>query len=342
LRYRHAVIVLAALLAGCSSSTASDGGTTSGSSGGTTGGGNAAQVCSSYANAFCGLYQSCSNGFETAFQFGDLATCVSGYQTVCLNRLAAPNSALTASQTQACATALPDESCENLYATDNTAPCLPAQGPGAAGAACSIDAQCQSAYCAIPRNAVCGTCGPVPSVGTDCSDLLACGPGLICLRASQTCASPVGDGGACTVEADCEFGFSCLSGDGGLQVCAPAAGAGQPCDYHNLTGPGCSNREGLYCKKETVDGGSCTPFGLADAGEECGEVLGQPFTDCTRGGLCQKSEPDAGLGTCLAAATVGQPCDIDAGPPCLLLARCVLTGSGTAGVCTEPAPANCP
>jgi hypothetical protein len=66
------------------------------------------------------------------------------------------------------------------------------------------------------------------------------------------------------------------------------------------------------------------------------------YTICTQSGLCQKAA-GSNQGTCLGSASDTQACDIDAGPDCLPDAKCVPTSpSGTAGVCTEPAPASCP
>jgi hypothetical protein len=354
------VSLAVALLAGCPGSTAADGGTSSGvggstaggtggstggatsggSNGGSTGGSANTQSCTDYANALCGLYQSCSNGWDIGFEFGDLPTCVTSYETFCLNRLATPDSVLSATQVETCAQDLPQESCENLYGSDNTAPCEAADGPLANGSTCTVNAQCQSAFCALSKYAVCGSCATQPAPGADCSTI-TCGVGLICLKGSQTCSAPVADGGACTSEADCQFGLSCLDGDGGLFACAPTVDLGQPCDYRSLVGPGCSGREGLYCKRDG-DGGSCTPLGLADAGQPCGDVGGLA-TDCSAAGLCQKAQPDAGEGLCLGSAATGQACDIDAGPSCLLESKCVPTSAtGTTGVCMQPAPSSCP
>lgn len=297
-----------------------------------------AQACSDYANALCKLYSQCSDGYYVTQQYGDLTTCVSRYQSNCVARLALP-SAQSATTTDACAQALPTESCENLYGNNLSAICRPPDGGVATASVCTVSAQCQTAFCAIPKNELCGNCAEPPVAGDDCS-VFPCGPGLICLRATMTCGIQASDGGGCLGEGDCQYGFACLDhfGDGGL--CVPTAAVGAMCDLERLSGEVCPSRLGLYCMR-AADGGICATFSQVDAGEPCGNVAGVGTT-CLQSGSCQKSEPDAGEGICLASASDGTACDSDGGPQCLPLSRCVPSSdAGTPGTCQQPGAVAC-
>jgi hypothetical protein len=296
------------------------------------------QACTDYADAICNRYSQCSNGYFISEQYGDLTTCVARYQSTCEARLNLA-SGQSATQTEACAQDLPSESCENLYGNNLAEVCRAPDGGGANGAVCTINAQCQTAYCAIPKDGLCGTCAAPPAAGDDCS-VLVCGPGLTCLRETMTCGFQSASG-SCLVEGDCQFGFACLDpyGDGG--VCVVAGDAGTPCDVEKLSGPACPGRLGLYCQRVPPDGGVCALLGLGDAGDACGNVQGVG-TVCVQSGICQKPSPDAGEGTCLGYASDGTACDSDGGPDCLPLAKCVPSSdAGTAGTCQEPAKVAC-
>jgi hypothetical protein len=326
---RACVVLVGTLLAACSSSSTTDGGPDSGAD---------TAACLSYANALCGLYASCSNGWYAATLYGDEATCVARNQASCVQRLQIPGTAQTPNGIQTCASALSTATCEDLYGDTITA-CNPPMGMATSGAGCGASAQCASSYCGVPTDQVCGTCQTQPAQGDSCATL-ACGPGLHCLDTVQTCAPLVVDGGACKADGDCQFGLVCLSKS---QFCAPTVDAGDSCDYTGRVGPGCNNRLGIMCLRQG-DGGTCERRGLADAGDPCGNVVdGGVATDCIAFGFCQKAEPDAGTGICLAAAADGTACDTNVGPNCIPPSRCVPspTGDGFAGTCEALYPASC-
>jgi hypothetical protein len=297
------------------------------------------QACTDLANATCNLYSSCSAGYYIALEFGDLPTCVSRYQANCEARLALA-SALSATQTEACAQALPSESCADLYGNNPVAACRAPDGGTAAGDVCTLSAQCQTAYCATPKNTLCGTCAAPLASGEDCSEL-PCGAGLVCLRATSTCGTPSSDGGPCVSEGDCQFGLACLEpfGDGGF--CVPAGTLGGTCDPAKTTGPVCPARLGLYCSAVSADGGTCTALAGTTVGQPCGNVAGVG-TICQQSGTCQRVLPDSGMGVCVGYAADGTACDNDGGPQCLPLSRCVpSTDAGTSGICRQPAAVEC-
>lgn len=300
-------------------------------------GSSATQACADYASASCNLLSSCSDGYAIPQEFGDLATCISRYQSNCDARLALP-SAQSATQTEACAQALPMESCSDYYANNLPEVCRPPDGGVANGAVCTLSAQCQTAYCAIPKEQICGTCAASPGAGDDCSSL-PCGPGLVCLHTTMTCGLQGGPGDGCLVEGDCRYGFACLDPfeDGGS--CVPSGTLGGPCDPTHSTGVACPGRFGLYCAP-IADGGACTALAGTTDGQPCGGV-GGVATICQQSGICQKP-PDAGQGLCLAHAEDGDPCDSVGGPLCLPLSRCVPSSdAGTVGVCEAPAAVAC-
>jgi hypothetical protein len=85
----------------------------------------------------------------------------------------------------------------------------------------------------------------------------------------------------------------------------------------------------------------CALKELADAGQPCGTLSDSGVaTNCGDRGFCQKPA-DSGVGTCLAAAANGEPCDTANGPDCQLPARCIITGGGTSGTCALLGSAVC-
>lgn len=221
--------------------------------------------------------------------------------------------------------------------------CAAPAGSGAIGLPCAINAECTTQYCATGAGTVCATCQPMPALGSSCADA-DCGQGQICLH-SKLCGVPVADGGSCGADTDCDYGFACLTAAKGLKVCTPGEALGAPCDYTLKNGPLCQYREGLICK-EVGDGGVCMVQGIADAGQACGDDVYNPaidggiYTICSQEGYCQKALPDAGTGTCLAAAAPGDACDNTNGPYCDVYSKCVIT-SGTAGTCQAQAASTC-
>jgi hypothetical protein len=159
--------------------------------------------------------------------------------------------------------------------------------------------------------------------------------GLICLQDTETCAAAISDGGACTDATVCGVGFTCL----GLRkntpgTCTPNGGVGDACDDAALMAPHCDANGGSFCERGVRDAGICQPIIVNSSGSACGDVSGVT-TVCGTGGLCVKSDPDGGSGSCVAYVIDGNSCDSVAGPPCLPPAKCVpTTDGGTAGTCT--------
>jgi hypothetical protein len=288
------------------------------------------EPCLAYATVECEMLMSCTGGFGVAYDYGDLSSCVARRQLHCQDFTAAPDTTETLAQVSVCAEDLPNATCLD-YWFDATPACQPPDGTQADGSPCGLSGQCQSGYCAIPSGQICGSCAEKPSTGADCSSL-PCAPGYTCLSASKTCALPAQDGGPCTAQDDCDFGFQCLGvtrNDGGY--CAPSAPADTPCDPAKLVGPvGCDGRQGLYCRGVSDGGGLCTVFAMAAAGQPCGDVPGSVFTQCAQEGFCAGLDggprPSGAEGLCIGVAQDGAACDSTNGPNCLAFAACV---SGT-------------
>lgn len=286
--------------------------------------------CLDYATAHCNKLTSCVGSFALAIDYGDLPTCVQRLQLHCQDFTTAPATTTTLAQVSVCAENLPNESCGD-YFYDAAPACQSPDGTGADGSDCGLSGQCQSGFCAVPSGQVCGTCAEQPAAGAGCSSI-PCAEGYVCLSASKTCALPGQDGGPCTAQDDCSFGFQCLGAsangknDGGY--CAPSAPAGTACDPQKLQGPvGCDDRQGVYCRGLSDGGGLCTAFALAAVGQPCGDVPGGVFAECEQLGFCAGldggARPSGGEGVCIGVAQDGAACDDTNGPNCLDFAVCV-------------------
>jgi hypothetical protein len=296
----------------------------------------ATQACADVAKARCQMAQECDpQGLLNTY--GALATCESTQASTCERNLAAPDTANTPSHTEGCAQAIPGESCDDYQLGNVPTACQPPAGPRDAGSDCSVSGQCATAYCLIPKTATCGTCAATPGLGDSCSNN-SCGPGLLCDKVSSLCVEPVDASGPCNDTSTCAPGLTCIGNTGtSLGACVPLAGLGASCDLAD-GGSRCDARFGLYCN--TPAGKVCAPVGTATASQTCGTVDGGVI-DCLQDSFCQKSEGST-VGTCVAPAAEGAPCDTLNGPICATPARCVLTVEGsTTGLCHTTDPATC-
>ncbi len=145
--------------------------------------GPATQACLDWAQARCKRFDSCSSDLYVSIHWGDEATCEANGAALCATDLAAPGTAASATTYEACATALPAESCSDFLGLNPVAACAPLAGSVAAGAACLTSSQCQSTYCAVSSTASCGACAAVPKAGDPCTVAADCGS-----RGGLTCA----------------------------------------------------------------------------------------------------------------------------------------------------------
>lgn len=290
----------------------------------------AADACAKVATARCDRLAMCSMA-DLAKRWPDEATCISRETLACQDSLAAPATAATPTTTLACADALAASSCDALFSVTPPAECLAQPGKAAGGAACSYSAQCASGFCSVGDGQLCGVCAAAPVAGDSCATS-GCGPTMTCVKATMQCQPPVGVGGACGSALPCEETLDCVGATAtAMGTCMAAlTTAGATCDPPRKTGPSCSATAGLACNTSTKQ---CVAQPLVAAGQPCGQIASVP-TRCLAGATCQ-IPAGANVGTCVAPAGDGEPCDDVAGPGCEAPARCV------AGSCQLSGSAAC-
>ncbi len=305
-------------------------------------------ACTARATAECTLRDGCSNHWLITRTYGDLATCIARLHDTCVASLAAPNTAITATIVQACATAYPSIACNDYLNGNLPASCLAQPGPGANGTACRYASQCQSGYCAVNTGSACGACAAPPVAGALCDGaggVDGCGGhGMACVGASFDtaghCNALVPMGGTCDTTHECAAGLSCtpVATTAMNRTCQPA-GSTLTTMCAQATNPGCDTAHGLTCNGMTH---LCTAETLAQPGQACGINADGSFTSCAAGGDCMGYVAGTNPhGVCRAAAADGAACDRHSGPFCRTPASCVVMGAGTAGICQLPTASAC-
>lgn len=293
--------------------------------------------------ARCALRSNCSLpdgvtgvGSSVVELYGDMATCLTREALSCTNGLAAPQTGNGPRAVQMCVGAFMTYSCMDLF--DNLPPmvCTPV-GSRASGAPCTFDAQCQTGSCNGIRNDACGTCGDPPGLGDDCS-VTACARGARCLGAGKGCAALTSSNEPCDDSHPCDRGLSCVVAEGASAGVCETAGTrvGVACGGKM---PGCDATRGLSCAGE-AGVKTCQPVGAAGPGMACGRLGDGSRIACAAGTCVVPAGAD--LGSCVALAADGDPCDTAAGPDCMAPARCVTDGDATTGTCVVPTAAACP
>jgi hypothetical protein len=287
----------AAILAACGACSSSS--ATTSSTGGDGGGADAApagptaaQACADFASAFCARMEACTP-FALQVAYGDVATCATRAALLCTPALSAGGSQATPALMEACAQAVNAETCDE--ALDNAQPsACSVPGTLANGAPCGSHAQCQSGYCKLNAGSLCGTCTPHAAAGAQCTLDADCQATLVC--SSGTCVGPAQAGAACSTTQPCLRSLACIAGTGKCQAplaagaaCAAAsdcdaaqgvycntkktcqqtqvAPTGQPCGIVNGGLVACSggdscggikNGQGI-CHQPAADGAPCGP-----------------------------------------------------------------------------------
>ena len=277
------------------------------------------KACTDLAASVCTQLNNCAAPLVTTL-YGDVATCQARAKLGCLPSLMAPSTSATPDKLDKCATAVNAITCDALYTRNTPTACVPDPGKLANGAACGDDAQCTSTYCKKPANAVCGVCGARATAGGACSIDADCDFKLKC--ANMLCVAYGAVGASCDGGHPCAAPNVCRGG-----TCAVPAGAGQACTP-SASGGDCDQTKGLYCAPTSR---VCAVATFVGAGQPCGFVNGG-FVGCSGGGNCKL----AGVtGTCTAPAADGAACDATNGPDCMQPAECVNN------VCKLPDPASC-
>jgi len=325
--------------------TGTTGATTSAS---TASGTTAAQACMDLVHVECTQRDKCSlNSFLNDRNWGSEANCESRNLAPCVSALMAMGTAQTPAHIEACVAAYPTYTCTDFFDINPPAACIAPAGSVAMGGACGANAQCTTGFCAVADHEVCGTCKTLPVAGATCQVQGDCGRDLACAipvgMTSGTCAAFVAGGGMClTGSAPCQNGFACVGeviATSTKGTCtAEGSTVGAACDSSRKTAASCNAAMGLFCKPNAGGStiGTCAAITLAMPGQACG-AMGTPvtgFAECGSSGLCVNK-------LCVAPAADNAACDSVNGPPCLLPAQCVPTGTGTAGTCKLPDATQC-
>jgi hypothetical protein len=293
------------------------------------------EACTAIAKARCARLSSCSaSDFQR--QWADEAACEERLKLACASGLDADGTAATPDSVEACAAAIPTQTCDDFFQGNTPAECLPLAGTLGDGTPCVTNAECSSTFCAVPAHAKCGACAPAPQDGDSCAVIACGGRGLICDAQTEQCVTPVAAGGDCARGDPCVHGYTCVRAAGHATGSCMIQGvtAGATCDPQHRTGADCNRDAGLYCDADTKQ---CKALVYATAAAPCG-TIGGVVTVCTAGALCAEG------GTCVLPVAEGMPCDPVHGPPCLAPSRCVVpdvtadagAGDGDAGVPAMP------
>jgi hypothetical protein len=298
------------------------------------------QACTDLAQALCAKRASCTGGAGITRTNGDMSTCVTREELSCTIALDAPDIGNTPSTVEACVAAYATYSCADFLNGNPPAVCTPSGGR-ANGATCAFNDQCQTAFCARDQNTICGACAPAPSPGDSCASS-ACGHDQTCIDATQTCAQEGDLNSACGAGAPCGAGLSCVGSTATVAgSCQVAVGmAGKSCG--GAGNAGCDGSLGLYCAG-AAGAKTCMLMTYAADGAACGLMSDGTRVGC-KAGTCFTSAGAAAsddTGVCKADAPDGAACDTMLGPRCAPPARCVLGGTGTAGICTVPDAKSC-
>jgi hypothetical protein len=304
-----------------------------------------AATCETFASAACAVLARCSPD-GTSLDYGSASTCETRVEIQCNAALSAKGSSRTAAQDLSCAKAEATENCTTFLNGIAPSACNATPGSATTGTACTYDAQCASAYCALQAASACGTCQPAPSAGDSCANLTSCGPALTCYHA--TCVAFVASGATCGPTDPCGAGLSCVTAKNATTGTCKEEGAtlGAACDPRLETAASCDPTQELYCVHLKGDPNlhTCQKVSLAKSGQACGDVAGVTAL-CSDASTCVKSTADGGVsGTCVARAADGADCDTVTGPACMSPARCIgtLLDGGTRGKCTLPGTTTCP
>ncbi len=282
-----------------------------------------AAACDSLGAAWCKALSTCAP-YLVSSQYGDATTCGKRQAAVCMARVTAPDTGLSASAVQACAAAIPGSlECEFYTVIDAVAACQPKAGKRKNAQPCGDHSQCQSGLCGGIDSAMCGQCQSRVKVGQACGATAECEFGLSCV-ATQTvkvCAQRVPVGGTCDKTHVCLAPAVCIAG-----TCVGPAGLGKACD---TTAKNCDGGAGHYCHDHKA---VCTAYTVAKEGEACGYFDGDRVA-CGYGTTCKLS--GGGKGTCEKLPDDGGGCSVGQAAPCRAGHVC------NAGVCGVTKPNTC-
>jgi hypothetical protein len=282
---------------------------------------NGTAACTDYAYAHCSRVAACSPT-AMAFRYPNVGTCKSLILANCLAAVAAPSHGATPAFEESCSltTSSTTWSCDDFLYDQNAPPgCVTPTGSEANGAACAFDSQCVTGFCAIAPGNACGTCAAPPQPGDSCAQLATCAATQVCEPTTMQCVPFATLSQPCSASQPCAVGLGCANGT--CQTESETMGSACP-----ASGAGCDFYQGLTCNTESS---TCVAEQLVASGQPCGFIDSQNV-NCSAGAMCLD-------GLCVAASPVGQPCDLVAGPVCILPSHCIVTAGtadgGTTGTC---------
>ncbi len=306
------------------------------------------KACTDLASAQCAKLADCEkNGVQA--RYGDNTTCLTRQKLSCTNSLSATGTGATPTTIEACvADLLPDAAviydCADYVNANPPAACQSRTGSLANGQACAFNAQCQSAFCAVPQGSNCGQCAAAPKEGDSCATVTSCGYNLVCSSATQVCMKYGALGDSCVKGAGtCAYGFGCAaSASQTTGTCQSWAKLGAACGGKTDPELPCDNSEGLACVK-----GQCIVASVVSPGQGCGNLTAAgadagSYAECSSASTC--NIPDGGLaGNCAGPAADNQSCDTATDIGCMVPARCVgtVTDAGVTGTCQVPSSSSC-
>jgi hypothetical protein len=302
-------------------------------------GAGADQACTDYARVRCDKLAACES-LAVPLRYGDAATCLVREKLACTNSLAASPTGATPDSVEQCLAVFATFSCADFMNNNPPAACQSQKGSAANGSACAFNAQCQSAFCAMPKGSACGACADPPKAGDSCVIVTNCGYNLVCSKVTEKCTTWGVAGTACTKSDNtCGYGLGCAGTTAAAPdgTCQPLARAGEGCGFKQDAV--CDTTAGLYC-----NAGLCEAATQPKTGEACGKLTADGgFGYCIGAASC--NSPDAGVaGTCEGPAGDYQPCDTAEGKTgCMAPARCVgtTTEAGVTGTCQVSVASAC-
>jgi hypothetical protein len=312
---RARIVLVSALLAGCSADDPPAGADASRLDGGfVPDAGYDATVdpesaCGALAHVRCAKLDACTNGIGVARDFGSVAECVARTDLWCRESLRVMHGTADEDSARACTAALGPADCHDVV-YELVEPCV-FRGTltGVPFPTCVFDAQCATGRC----TGACGSCAERfgnSGSGEMCAGHLSrwCFEDLFCVG---------------------------IRGKGSVGTCERmVAEVGAECDpaAHEL--PPCDPRRGLVCNGTTA---RCEVMGIREPGAMCPSSRSGLFDEvvCRGGGSC--------AGECTPNARDGSACSPPTGlpeNPCVWPAECVREGDG-AHRCVVPTSVEC-
>jgi hypothetical protein len=196
------------------------------------------------------------------------------------------------------------------------------------GDPCELDAECASGTCEFPDNCpetgcCTGMCRPAPSpgaAGADCARDRDCQSGLVCSTQKQ-CLAPAAAGGDCRTDRECADGLGCINPLSTMPgTCRPLPHLGEACPYSRCADQnlrcdvGGTNTcvalglPGATCRTDA----NCSPYMTCNTtSHQCEALpsLGMPCTTACQGASYCQLDSTTGAGVCAAPQANGAACE---------------------------------